>query len=132
MHKEPEPQIINVHSFYKNLQTFGQRLADKIATTMGSWKFIIIQSLILTLWMIANSIHGIQHWDIYPFILMNLVLSTQAAYAAPIIMMSQNRQEAKDRLRSENDYAVDKHSAEMVDRIDDKIDKIIAYLKISE
>jgi uncharacterized membrane protein len=71
---------------------------------MGSWKFIIIQSCILLVWIILNIAGYVRHWDPYPFILMNLVLSMQAAYAAPIIMMSQNRQAEKDRIEAHNDY----------------------------
>src|SRR4030081_2690844 len=82
----------------------GQRVADGVAATMGSWRFIIIQSCILAVWLILNSVAWINHWDTYPFILLNLALSFEAAYAAPIIMMSQNRQAAKDRLMAESDY----------------------------
>ena len=73
-------------------RTLGQRVADGFAKSIGSWSFIIIQTVILTGWMIANVIHVITPWDPYPFILLNLALSFQAAYASPIIMMSQNRQ----------------------------------------
>ena len=73
---------------------------------MGSWPFIIVQSIILAIWISLNVIGYIEHWDPYPFILLNLALSFQAAYAAPIIMMSQNRQAAKDRLMAEQDYEV--------------------------
>ena len=73
---------------------------------MGSWKFIIIQSTLLAFWVALNVTAFINHWDPYPFILLNLALSFQAAYAAPIIMMSQNRQAEKDRLQSKNDYEI--------------------------
>jgi uncharacterized membrane protein len=87
--------------------TLGQRVADKVADTIGSWPFIIIQTIILTVWIILNSFlpHD-QRWDIYPFILLNLMLSFQAAYSGPVIMMSQNRQAAKDRLAAEVDHDV--------------------------
>jgi uncharacterized membrane protein len=88
--------------------TFGQRAADAIANGMGSWPFIIIQSLFVGVWIVLNVVGVIQHWDVYPFILLNLLFSTQAAYAAPIIMMSQNRQAQKDHLR-------DDHEADEVD-----------------
>jgi uncharacterized membrane protein len=81
--------------------TFGQRAADHIANAMGSWTFIIIQSAIVGIWIVLNLIGFINHWDAYPFILLNLLFSTQAAYAAPIIMMSQNRQAQKDHLRDD-------------------------------
>ena len=86
--------------------TIGDRLSDRIAAIVGSWRFIIIQSSVLTLWLILNSIAWMQHWDPYPFILLNLVLSFQAAFTAPIIMMAQNRQSAIDRHRAELDYHV--------------------------
>jgi len=78
---------------------FGQRVADRFAAVMGSWPFIIGQSIILVAWVVLNIAAWVQHWDPYPFILLNLMLSFQAAYAAPIIMMSQNRQEERDRQR---------------------------------
>ena len=88
--------------------TFGQRAADIIANSMGSWPFIIVQTGIIAVWLALNVIGIIAHWDPYPFILLNLVFSTQAAYSAPIIMMSQNRQAYKDHLR-------DDHEAEEVE-----------------
>ncbi len=86
--------------------TFGQRIADTVADTMGSWPFIIIQSTILAIWIALNATAWINHWDPYPFILLNLMLSFQAAYAAPFIMMSQNRQASKDRIAAEIDHEV--------------------------
>jgi uncharacterized membrane protein len=81
--------------------TVGERAADSVAAAMGSWRFIIIQTLIVVVWMACNVVGFVRHWDIYPFILLNLLFSTQAAYAAPIIMMSQNRQAQRDRLRDD-------------------------------
>ena len=86
--------------------TFGQRIADTVADTMGSWRFIIIQSSLLVAWISLNVTAWINHWDPYPFILLNLALSFQAAYAAPFIMMSQNRQASKDRIAAEIDHQV--------------------------
>ena len=86
--------------------TLGQKIADAVADTMGSWRFIIIQSTLLASWITLNVTAWINHWDPYPFILLNLMLSFQAAYAAPFIMMSQNRQAAKDRIAAEIDHAV--------------------------
>lgn len=87
--------------------TSGQRISDKVARFGGSWRFIILFGIILTLWIIFNVIAvGHFKFDPYPFILMNLILSCIAALQAPIIMMSQNRQEEKDRMRSENDYLI--------------------------
>jgi uncharacterized membrane protein len=84
-------KIKNVNEVIKEQLTVGQKAADWIATKVGSWQFIICQSLLLTLWAILNITAWVRHWDPYPFILMNLVLSLQAAYTAPMIMMSQNR-----------------------------------------
>jgi uncharacterized membrane protein len=102
--KHDHAPVINVNEVADERLTIGQRIADSVAATMGSWKFIIIQSTVLAAWIILNVTAIINHWDPYPFILLNLMLSFQAAYAAPFIMMSQNRQAAKDRLMAENDY----------------------------
>jgi uncharacterized membrane protein len=88
---------------------------------MGSWRFIIIQSLILAAWVILNVIAVIQHWDPYPFILLNLMLSFQAAYAAPIIMMSQNRQAAIDRVDAKHDYEVNQKAELEIELLQDKL-----------
>ncbi|MHB8619919.1 MAG: DUF1003 domain-containing protein, partial [Chloroflexota bacterium] len=83
--------------------TVGERASDAISNGMGSWRFIIIQSIIVVIWVILNVAGFVARWDPYPFILLNLLFSVQAAYAAPIIMMSQNRQSAKDRLMAIRD-----------------------------
>jgi uncharacterized membrane protein len=93
------------HEFEEQL-TAGQRLADLVAEIIGSWRFIIIQSMLLAVWITLNITAYIYRWDPYPFILLNLALSFQAAYSAPIIMMSQNRQSEKDHLQAKNDYEV--------------------------
>lgn len=100
------PPVQNANELFTEQISVGQRAADWVANTMGSWTFIVVQSVILTGWIVLNLVAWFRHWDPYPFILMNLVLSTQAAYAAPIIMMSQNRQAAKDRLEAHNDFLV--------------------------
>lgn len=106
--KHDHPPVMNVNEIADERYTLGQKIADKVASGMGSWRFIIIQSAILALWAILNSVGWwIWKWDIYPFIAMNLLLSCQAAYAAPVIMMSQNRQAEKDRLTAQNDYNTD-------------------------
>ena len=102
--KHSHPPIINVNEVADERLSVGQRIADGVAATMGSWRFIIIQSCILLAWLTLNSVAWINHWDSYPFILLNLALSFEAAYSAPIIMMSQNRQAYKDRLTAESDY----------------------------
>ena len=98
--------IKNVNEVVKEQLTAGQRASDWIAAKIGSWHFIIGQSALLTLWAILNVTAWIQHWDPYPFILMNLVLSLQAAYTAPMIMMSQNRMAVRDRVEAHIDYEV--------------------------
>ena len=100
----------NVNEIEEERMTMGQRIADKVADTIGSWPFIITQTIILITWITLNVIASINHWgwawDVYPFILLNLALSFQAAYSGPVIMMSQNRQAAKDRLAAEIDHQV--------------------------
>ena len=90
--KHDHPPVIDVNKAADDQLTIGQKIADKVASTVGSWPFIITQSCILAAWLVLNSIAFINHWDPYPFILLNLALSFQAAYAAPFVMMSQNRQ----------------------------------------
>ena len=96
----------NVNDVDQERLTLGQRVADTVADTMGSWPFIITQTTILAIWITVNATAWINHWDPYPFILLNLMLSFQAAYAAPFIMMSQNRQASKDRIAAEIDHQV--------------------------
>lgn len=98
--------IKNANQVIDEQLTPAQIAADWIATRVGSWEFIIGQSLLLTLWVILNITAWVRHWDPYPFILMNLVLSLQAAYTAPMIMMSQNRKAERDRIEAHLDYEV--------------------------
>ncbi len=104
--------------------TFGQRIADTVAAGMGSWSFIIIQSAILLVWIALNITAWIQHWDPYPFILLNLALSFQAAYAAPFIMMSQNRQQDIDRKKAEDDFRVNVKAELEIELLHQKIDQL--------
>ena len=104
--------------------TFGQRIADTVAATMGSWKFIIIQSVILLAWIVLNITAYIEHWDPYPFILLNLALSFQAAYAAPFIMMSQNRQQDIDRMAAKTDYQINVKAELEIELLHQKIDQL--------
>src|SRR5437667_5581274 len=104
--------------------TTGQRIADTVAATMGSWTFIIIQSVILLVWIILNITAYVQQWDPYPFILLNLALSFQAAYAAPFIMMSQNRQQDIDRKAAENDYSINVKAELEIELLHEKIDQL--------
>jgi len=104
--------------------TAGQRIADIVAATMGSWRFIIIQSTILVLWIALNVTAYVQRWDPYPFILLNLALSFQAAYAAPFIMMSQNRQQDVDRTKAAADYQVNIKAELEIELLHEKIDQL--------
>ena len=104
--------------------TLGQRIADDVAATMGSWTFIIIQSAILLIWIVLNITAYVQNWDPYPFILLNLALSFQAAYAAPFIMMSQNRQQDIDRKAAEHDYQINIKAELEIELLHQKIDEL--------
>jgi uncharacterized membrane protein len=102
--------------------TTGQRISDVVASVVGSWKFIIIQSVLLSLWIVINIMSWIKGWDPYPFILLNLLLSFQAAFTAPIIMMSQNRQNQIDRQRAEGDYKINIKAELEIEALHQKID----------
>ncbi len=106
--------------------TLGQRSADAIARFAGSWAFIFAFTGVLILWMVINTILASNAFDPYPFILLNLVLSCVAAIQAPLIMMSQNRQEEKDRRRAENDYKVSLKTEIMIEDLYDKVNAILA------
>ena len=125
------------HQKYHEQLSFGERLSDTITKVMGSWQFIIWQTLIVLIWMILNIIGFVHHWDVYPFVLLNLIFSTQAAYAAPIIMMSQNRQNQRDREQALHDYQVNIAAKKEIEDIQrqlskievDKLDKILQFLR---
>ena len=110
----------------KEKYTLGQRAADAIAKFAGSWAFIFSFTGVLVLWMVINTVLAAQAFDPYPFILLNLVLSCVAAIQAPLIMMSQNRQEEKDRRRAENDYKVNLKTEIMIEDLYDKVNAILA------
>ena len=117
--------------------TSGQRIADLVAATMGSWRFIIIQSTILVAWLTLNIAAWVNHWDPYPFILLNLALSFQAAYAAPFIMMSQNRQQDIDRAKAETDYKINVKAELEIELLHEKLDllreiEVVALTKAVE
>ncbi len=101
---------------------FGERLADAVASNVGSWTFITVQSVLLCLWIVANSMAWFMSWDPYPFILLNLVLSFQAAFTAPIIMMSQNRQSTIDRRNAQHDYDVNTKAELEIELLHQKVD----------
>ncbi len=141
-----QPHLVkNVYREFQEQQTFGQRVADSVAKIVGSWPFIIGQSIIISIWMGVNAFLVYMKvmdpgyfaaWDPYPFILLNLVLSFQAAYTGPVVMMSQNRQAEKDRLMAEQDYQINKKSAEEIEVImahlvyqDEFMNKLMARLE---
>mgnify|MGYP000166779466 CR=1 FL=1 len=122
-----------------SLQTFSQKITldnkqdTNICFTIGQGRFIIAQSILLAIWVTLNIVSVVQHWDPYPFILLNLMLSFQAAYAAPVVMMSQNRQSAIDRRDAKHDYEVNLKSELEIELLQDKISLLqeseIAVLK---
>jgi uncharacterized membrane protein len=122
---------------HKETLTYGQRIADSVANGMGSWGFIIGQSIFVVIWMTMNVIGFIQHWDPYPFILLNLIFSTQAAYAAPIIMMAQNRQSQRDRVQAQADFDTNLEAKKEIEALQlqlnkietEKLDEIMKMLK---
>lgn len=127
----------NWHARHKESRTTGQRLADGVANFMGSWKFIVLQTVFVAIWMVLNIVAYTMHWDPYPFILLNLLFSTQAAYAAPIIMMSQNRASERDRVHAEEDYQTNVEAKQEIERLqldlsrieNEKLNKIIELLE---
>ena len=131
---------VNWHQKHKSEMSFGQRLADSVATGMGSWRFIIIQTVIVIAWMALNVVAFLDHWDPYPYILLNLLFSTQAAYAAPIIMMAQNRQGERDRAQADEDFRTNVEAKKEIEQLQvllnkielDKLDKIITMLEKME
>jgi len=124
--KENELLSKNINIEFDQKLTFGERLADRIADFGGSWSFIVIFVGVLLLWVAANSVILIwRPFDPYPFIFLNLVLSGLAAIQAPIIMMSQNRQEAKDRFRSEHDYSINLKAELEIRHLHEKIDHLL-------
>jgi uncharacterized membrane protein len=115
------PPVRDVNQIDQERLTPGQRAADRVAAVVGSWRFIIIQSVVLVAWAWLNLTAWTRHWDPYPFILMNLFLSLQAAYTAPMLMMSQNRLAARDRLEAHNDFEINRKAEEEVRAILDHL-----------
>ncbi len=116
-HKKPARQKTQTGKL-----SIGQRVADGVAATMGSWRFIIVQSTFLLCWILANIMGWLLAWDPYPFILLNLLLSFQAAYAAPILMMAQNRQAEIDRQKAAQDYDINLKAELEIEMLHQKID----------
>lgn len=134
--KKPAHHSPTWYRRHKEALSTGQKIADGLANLMGSWPFIIAQTLIIIAWVGLNLTAYIQHWDPYPFILLNLLFSTQAAYAAPIIMMSQNRQNERDRTQALADFETNQKAEQEIEDLqlslsrieNDKLDKILAIL----
>jgi uncharacterized membrane protein len=125
------------HDTYVESRTWGAKLADSVASGMGSWTFISIQTALVVLWIGLNLVGWMQHWDPFPFILLNLVFAAQASYAAPIIMQSQNRQTERDRHQADADYRTNVEAKKEIEDLqkrlarieDDKLDKILKILE---
>jgi uncharacterized membrane protein len=115
----------NINVIHSESQSFGDRVSDKMADVAGSWKFIITFAVVLFLWISLNSIELLfKPFDPFPFILLNLVLSCVAAMQAPVIMMSQNRQEAKDRIRAEHDYEVNLKAEILIEEVIKRLNRL--------
>jgi len=125
------------HQHHSDTLGFGQRLADKVASGIGSWHFIVYQTVLMIIWVTLNFIGYSYRWDPYPFILLSLIFSAQAAYAAPIIMMSQNRQGERDRIQAQADYDTNIKAKLEIENLQvqlstiemEKLDKIIKLLE---
>lgn len=114
----------NTHVAHLEQLTFGQRVSDKLADVAGSWRFISAFAVVLGVWILLNTVILIHHWDKYPYILLNLFLSMLAAIQAPVIMMSQNRQEDRDRVRAELDYEVNLKAELEIQQLHEKLDAL--------
>lgn len=118
-------------------RNYGERLADHVVGAMGSWKFIIVQTVIVTAWIMLNVVAFSYKWDPYPFILLNLAFSTQAAYAAPLILLSGNRSADRDRHMAEHDLAINEKAEEEIRKVLDELVhnteltlQIVSHLKV--
>lgn len=127
----------NWHKKHIESLSIGDQAADWVARGMGSWRFILLQTFFVVAWMSLNVVGLVQRWDPYPFILLNLLFSTQAAYAAPIIMMAQNRDAERDRVHAEEDYETNRKAKEEIEELqerlsrieNEKLDRILALLE---
>lgn len=132
-----EEKELTWHQEHRQRLTVGQKIADKITRVMGSWSFIIAQTIIIIVWIAVNLTAYINHWDPYPFILLNLLFSTQAAYSAPIIMMAQNRQNQRDRVQAKSDYETNRAAKREIEDLqkslsrieNEKLNKILVLLE---
>jgi uncharacterized membrane protein len=114
----------DVNVLEEERRTLGDRMADSLAGAVGSWRFIIVFMGVLILWMALNVVGAVHHWDVYPFILLNLVLSCVAAVQAPVIMMSQRRLETRDRLRAENDFQVNVKAELLLEHLTEEVEAL--------
>lgn len=112
------------HGRHEAELTLGQRIADGTARTLGSWPFIIGQTLVVGAWVVLNLVAWVRHWDPYPFILLNLMFSVQAAYAGPVIMMSQNRQAERDRYQADDDYRTNVKAEREIEDMQNDLDRL--------
>lgn len=117
-----QPQTSKIQPPEKKPLTFGQKVADKMATKVGSWAFLIGQSTVLVGWVGCNLMPGVPHWDESPFILLNLVFSFASAYTAPVVLMSQNRQSEEDRESTNHNHQVTLQAAQNIERLHEKLD----------
>lgn len=128
---------MNWHKRWAESRSFGQRLSDTLGRIVGSWQFIIFQTVVLIVWIALNVLAVTQRWDPYPFILLNLVFAIESAYLAPIIMMSQNRQTERDRHQAEADYRINSEAKADIEALQhnlsriesDKLEEILRLLK---
>jgi uncharacterized membrane protein len=112
------------HEKHVETLTFGQLLADRVTLVIGSWTFIAAQSFVILIWIILNVVGYIYHWDPYPFILLNLLFSVLSAFAAPIIMMAQNRQSERDRYQASEDYRVNVEAKQKIEELQSALARI--------
>lgn len=117
-----QPILTKIHPPEKKPLTFGQRVADKLASKVGSWTFLISQSTILAGWISFNLMPGVPHWDESPFILLNLVFSFASAYTAPVVLMSQNRQSEEDRENAKHNYQITLQAAQQLELLHAKLE----------
>lgn len=127
----------NWHETHYRNRSFGDRISDAISRLMGSWTFILVQTAFVVGWITLNVVGYLSHWDVFPFVLLNLLFSTQAAYTAPIIMMSQNRDAERDRHHAEADYRTNVEAKKEIEELqqrlsrieNEKLDRIISLLE---
>jgi len=122
--KKCNSNLVNLAYTPRQCLTSGQKAADVVTKIVGSWKFIVIQSILLVFWIALNLIAWVNHWDPYPFILLNLALSFQAAFTAPVILMSQNRTAERDRKKAEIDLATDRKAERGVQELKIQLEKL--------